>query len=32
MVDLVAGLRGEDAEASVPPAKNPLALAVPGED
>ena len=32
LVDLVAGLRGEEVEPSVPPAKNPVPIAVPGED
>jgi glutathione-specific gamma-glutamylcyclotransferase len=32
LVDLVAGLRGESVEPSVPPAKNSAPLAAPGED
>jgi glutathione-specific gamma-glutamylcyclotransferase len=32
LVDLVAGLRGEDLEPSVPPAKNTLTIAAAGED
>jgi cation transport protein ChaC len=32
MADLVAGLRGAEVEPSVPPAKNPVPFAVPGED
>jgi cation transport protein ChaC len=32
LVDLVAGLRGAEVEPSVPPAKNPVPIAVPGED